>query len=608
MKYFKKVQKNIVKHGAIILVLILACIFFLATSSFNLFTQDYAFDNNSAIDFVKWGSPDETANYIFAKLYAQEGRLSLQEKYNLSVDNIIRPRSFRSDQGIIKPVSFLGIILLYGGIANVFGYQVIPFLTPFFASLGLIFFYLLIKRIFNPANALLSTFLLSIFPPYIYYTSRSMFHNVLFTVLFIIALYWATLMAEDTYKLKKIKYFWQLKYSRYYYASIFSGLFFAGAIMTRTSELLWLIPTILLLYLFNWRNLGIIKPLFFVLALFIGLLPMFYYNHYLYGSYFYGGYPQMNQSISALAEASSDILTAGVVGAWNNIYDKLSVIKNIIFHFGYNPNQSWAMFQAYFVQMFAWLFWTAVLGLLVFIINFKKSRVRQWIYLSILLLLGFILTVYYGSWEFHDNPDLQAITIGNSYTRYWLPIYLGAIPLASLFFIKLSNLLCFFRQGHMAVKSEDINGQRSLFVHSGPERFCLIFFRSLIIIFLAFIFGRFVLFGSEEGLVYTAKKYQAVRQEWVEVLALTEANSTIITRYQDKLFFPERKVIVGLFNDQNMNKRYAYLAKILPLYYYNFKLDDKAVEYLNNRRLAEVGLHIELVKDITNKFSLYRLR
>src|SRR5680860_640395 len=82
----------------------LAIIFFIGTASYNFLIQS---DN-----FIKWGSPDETANYVIAKLYAQTGEMTVFEKYNLLVNDIIQPRSFRSDAGVLKPVSFLGLILI----------------------------------------------------------------------------------------------------------------------------------------------------------------------------------------------------------------------------------------------------------------------------------------------------------------------------------------------------------------------------------------------------------------------------------------------------------------------------------------------------------------
>ena len=88
---------------------------------------------------------------------------------------------------------------------------------------------------------------------------------------------------------------------------------------------------------------------------------------------------------------------------------------------------------------------------------------------------------------------------------------------------------------------------------------------------------------------------------------LTEDDSTIITLYHDKLFFPERKVIVGLFDDQSMNQEYAKLVNLASVYYYNFNFQENDLEYLNSTRLASVCLQIKNIKKINDKFTLYQL-
>jgi hypothetical protein len=612
MKTIRKIRKTILKNWQEIMLGGFVVLFFIATSSFSFLIHDYSSDLSKQSDFVKWVSPDETANYIFAKLYAQTGEIQLQENYNLLVDDIMRPRSLRSDHGAIKPVSFLGIILIYGQIASIFGYKIIPFLTPFFASIGIVFFYLFVRKLFGRHNAFLSAMFLVFFPPFFYYTTRSMFHNVLFTVLLIISLYFSLLMGEKGNPFKRIENLFKLKYFKKYIFSALAGTFLGLTIVTRVSELLWLLPLFLFLWLFNMRRVGITKFLIFLSFLIIATLPMFYYNQLLYGSFFAGGYPQMNQSIQVLATASTDIVGSSVGGGWLFLKDKLEIIKNTIFHFGFDWEQSKLMFQNYFIDMFAWIFWSAIVGLVLFFANFKNKKYGQWLYLPAYFLISFILLVYYGSWVFHDNPDLEAITIGNSYTRYWLPVYLGALPFASIFVMRLTKIFCLFSRGKLKDEENDNEDavekeQVSLFEPRGEKTFCRNFLRVVIIFVIAFVSLKFVLYGSEEGLAYTFKKVQDSRTEWEQVIALTENNSAIVTRYHDKLFFPERKVIVGLFDDKNMNDRYGKLAKELPLYYYNFSLKDADIKYLNNRRLAESGLHIELVKKITDDFSLYRL-
>ena len=73
------------------------------------------------------------------------------------------------------------------------------------------------------------------------------------------------------------------------------------------------------------------------------------------------------------------------------------------------------------------------------------------------------------------------------------------------------------------------------------------------------------------------------------------------------MLFPERKVIVGLFDDKRMIEQYANLVELLPVYYYNFTLPAKDVDYLNNKRLAEAGLGIKKIKQVTSDFTLYKI-
>jgi len=45
----------------------------------------------------------------------------------------------------------------------------------------------------------------------------------------------------------------------------------------------------------------------------------------------------------------------------------------------------------------------------------------------------------------------------------------------------------------------------------------------------------------------------------------------------------------------------------MPVYYYNFYLNDKDVTYLNERKFAPYNLEMKLIKKINAKFGLYQL-
>lgn len=606
-KIFRFIKRGLKNHGHIMAVFLLALLFFTGTAYYNSQVRPEG--------FVFWGSPDENANYVFTKLYGQTGRISIFEGYNLYVEDILHPRSIRSDWGELKPVSFLGIIIIYGKIVSVLGYKVIPYLTPFFASLGIIFYYLLIKKLFGRRNAFLSAFLLTGFPVYIYYSARSMFHNVLFLVLLLASLYFSYLMVEKSGQTKKKFFNLNLKNINWF-TGVFAALggYLLGlALMVRTSEALWLLPALGILWLFNFKKVGISKLLVFLSFTFIGWLPAGYWNQILFGHPIYSGYPEMNTSVAQIADSGQKL--AGVIIPTNlaQIKQLLSQVKTNVFYFGLDPAKSASMFNYYFIRMFPWIFWPAVAGLFLRLRRIYSWKKRDFAYLSALIIASVILVLYYGSWEFFDNPDVTSRTIGNSYTRYWLPIYLGATPFASLFLIKLTRGLFPFGKWKLKWRG-NLDWLRAKFENSGlrkqlelRSKFAVNGLRIIIVWGILIISLNFVLFGSEEGLYYNLANQKIGEMVYLEVMDKTEENSVIITTYYDKIFFPRRKVIVGDFSSPEINQRYAQVAEYLPLYYYNFSFDKEAIEYLNNRRLAEVGLSIDKIEKIGHNFCLYKL-
>lgn len=554
-------------HYTVLAVTLLAVAFFVFTASFNYLSQEP--------EFVKWLSPDETANYISAKVYAETGTLQFFEKYNLIAKDIIHPRSFRSDWGWIKPVSFIGLPLFYGWLGHLFGTPVLPYLTPFFGALGIIFFYLLNKELFNRHIGLISAALLAVFPVYTYFSARSFFHNILFLVALLIGLYCSVIIATRRNQQQKYRQFLLPL------VAFVAGLGFALAITVRTSELLWVAPLLLGLYLFNCHRISLLKLVCLLAGLGVGLAPVLYWNHILFGAWFASGYPELNSSLGTLSESGSALAVTTFSGNFFNLHPLLAKIKMTIFHFGYKPDQSFNLFGKYVITMFPWLFWSAVAGLIIFLLNIKQYSRGRWLYILAWACLSLILIIYYGSWTFYDNPDPKSFTIGNSYTRYWLPFYLGALTLASLAIATITNWL--------------------------RKPVLILLTRFVIVIILAVISIQFVWFDESEGLKVSITKQAAAKEEWQHVLELTEINSVIITRYHDKVLFPERKVIVGLFDDKHIIAEYARLADYIPVYYYNFTFPEKDVNYLNNGPLKEAGLQLRPIKQVTPDFTLYRL-
>lgn len=573
------------KNLNLILVCFLAAIFFILCASFNYLSQDQ--------DFTKWSSPDETANYFFAKRLSQQGNLSFFDSANLISEGWTIPRSVRSDEGWTKPVSFLGIILIYGSLGAIFGLALIPFLTPLFAALGIIVFYLIIKRLFSDRVALWSAVLLASFPVYIYYSARSMFHNVLFVVLCLFAWYFLLLSASrSTVSVKTTAWFLNKEIWLSLVLAFIGGIFFGLAAITRTSEVLWLLPVVGLIILVYRRHLRLSAWLLSGLGFIAPLIPVAYYNQLLYGAFWRGGYNEMNRSVDSILNNSSDLWRFAWLGKFDYYWSYLTNIFHQVFYFGFKYEKSLIAFSHYVVEMFPLLFGVSLLGLTILIVRIIWFSEKKYLtYLVTLFLLSVYLIFYYGSWQFNDNPDITRFTIGNSYTRYWLPIYLGLMPLASLAIVRVTESLPWH-------KSQNTVSWRRL-VAPGLQATAILI---IAIWSLLFVFS-----GSEEGLLYIYYNNLEERRGVEQVWSLTENESIVITRYHDKFLWPERRVIMGTLPNNEINQVIKRLVAYYPLYYYNFYLNEADVAYLNSRKLATDNLRLIFIKRIGAKFALYRI-
>ncbi len=135
-----------------------------------------------------FNSPDEMANFYFAKNVALHNSLNVAEPLNNELGKRVYPRSIAAGNGMLRPLSFVGLPVIYGVLAKLFTAPAIPFFTGFIAALAGLVFYILLRKFFEKKWALLGTFLFYINPAYFYYTARGMFHNVLFVNLLLAVL------------------------------------------------------------------------------------------------------------------------------------------------------------------------------------------------------------------------------------------------------------------------------------------------------------------------------------------------------------------------------------------------------------------------------------
>ncbi|PIR93528.1 hypothetical protein COT99_00245 [Candidatus Falkowbacteria bacterium CG10_big_fil_rev_8_21_14_0_10_43_10] len=552
--------EKIFRNWRIIVLTSLAVIFFILYSW-------YPFQVAGSTNF-KFASPDETANYFWARQYAAGQELSYFEPLNIIANDAVAPRSARSDSGAVKPVSFLGIILIYGALAKIFGSGIIIYLTALLAAIGALFFYGIIKRVFNENIAWLSALMLFVLAPYWYYASRSMFHNVLFIDLLLGGIYLLITNGVTPADLTKRAYRqWLLVFS--------SGIFFGLAIITRASELIWLGPAALISWLFYFKQTDWRKLILFLVGIFLALMPLFYYNQILYGGALNFGYN---------AKANNYLTPPSVAEKSEEKIISVNKIKNFVLPFGLNFKNAAKHFLYYYPLMFWYLFWPALLGAMMFLYRYQTRDKKQRLYFINFVAVSVIVIFFYGSWKIQDNPNPAGITIGNSYARYWLAMYVMSLPLAAMFFTALGNLF-------------------------KPARLRTAIIAILIGASAAFNIQTAV-FNPEEGLMAMAKSIIQDERRVNEIKAMIEPRAVIISERFDKFFWPEYKVIAGNLSSRAPLTAYANLVEQgAPLYYYGFIFPPQDLDYLNSRKLAAAGLQVEPVKlDEESRLGLYQVK
>ncbi len=558
--------KKQLKLDNYLLILILIGIVFLLIYSFLAFALPVSWEAQPKLIL---NSPDETSNLFYAGQFANESSLQFEEQANQVADGLVTPRSMRVINGQTVPAGFLGLPIIYGLIAKIVGTCSIPFLTPIIGVIGLIFFYLLIKEIFERGVAFLATLFAFILPAFWYYSTKSMMPNVAFVSFFIIALYFLIKITSNTEARSNIHSGYASRRVLYY---ILFGLFLALSLMIRTSEIVWVGLLVLIVLLVNFKKIKISLLVFSLLVFVITFSPVFYFNQQIYGSPVSLGY-----DLSVDLEGK-DIINQG-----------LTLAEKLFLPFGFHPRLALRNLYNYTFTIFP--FWTILImiSFLIFslrflIINHQSSFINhnnkdktKLLYLIIFILISSYLTIYYGSWSFHDNPDLSAITIGNSYIRYWLPLYLFSLPFLSYVIVK------YFKKYKAGLP--------------------------LIVIYLLTVLTmssyQAVMLDKDEGIFKVKRNLTDYQQIAATVINQTESNSIIIADTMDKVFFPARKVIFRLYNSQHYVKIRELIEAGYPVYYFYFTRTNEELVKFNQKYFEDFGLKVgESILDF-EELSLY---
>ena len=542
-----KIGKKIEVEWQLIALFLLGLIFFLVYS-FLAFKLPLSWTDNPKLVL---NSPDETSNLFFSHLYAYQSVPQFKDVANEIAGGLVAPRSMRVINGQTAPASFLGLPIIYGFIAKIIGVGFIPFLTPAIAVIGLLFFYLLIKEIFNKETAFIAALLGFILPAYWYYSTKGLFPNVAFVSFFIIALYFFIKIIKG---LGTLKPFWQLAYYG------LAGVFLALTLMVRTSEIVWIIPLFVILAAIHWRRLRLDYLFFALIVCLLVFSPVFFINQRIYGSPLSIGYSL------ALELKDKNLLEQGV-----------TFLEKMFLPFGFNLGLIFKNLFNYTFKLFP--LWTGLSLMMVALylltlfspLTFRKKNT---LYLALYGLFSAYLVIYYGSWPIWDNPDPNAVTIGTSFVRYWLLPYLFILPIwawvFSFYLKKIKYPLAVILFGVLAVNAFQL-----------------------------------VMLDKSEGIFKVRQNLEEYQQIAAQVVAATETNAVIISERMDKVFFPARRVIYKLNQPADYQNAKKLLENDYPVYYFNFTLNDETLRQLNENFYEPQGLKVnQSLLDFKNQ-SLY---
>ncbi|MBI4457379.1 hypothetical protein HY633_00255 [Candidatus Uhrbacteria bacterium] len=503
-----------------------------------------------------FNSPDESANAYFASVFAESGRLWFLEALNFEGEDMIHPRSMRVVDHFTVPGGFLGLPLLYGAAAKAVGLGAIFYITPLLAVLAALAWGALAGRWFGARIGVFSGALLLAHPAWWYESARTLMPNVPFLALLIFgaAMFWlrpfSAYFARHAYRGLVAPYL----------DDIFAGMLVGLALFVRPSEAYWLAVGGLAAAVVLRRDLPWKRLIVAVVSMALAFAPTFILNQAIYGNPLASGYG------SAFAGVSTEQPSAGRGSAL------LGSATPYLFPLGLAPRTALRNAFTYGIAFFPW--WSALVAAALVALVRQARRRRPSkpavAYAAVAAAVSCWLLLFYGSWIFHDNPDPGAVTIGSSYLRYWLPIFVfSTVPVAWLASAGLDRLPAKRRLAAAAI------GLAAFFAVSAATVFT----------------------APQEGLLAVRASLVGFEKTAAEIFELTPKKSLIVVDRADKFLFPERSVIVPLRSEATY-RVVSKLRKTLPIFYYGITFPDEDLGYLNEIKLPPLGLGIEPVKAI----------
>ena len=514
----------------------------------------------------RFNSPDETAVFYFLSEFLSEGKLYYEDTANQWGEGLVHPRSMLAFGNKVVPITFPAFFLIFGAVGLVLGLKSLVYVVPFLSVLTVFAFFYIIKQFWGRRVAMISAFVLALHPAFIYYTARGFLPNALFVDLFILGIFFLVKCAVSLANKEN--------YTPFIYC--FLAVFLIDyARSVRPFELIWMwiVVGAVFIYYKDWYALIWKK----IIAIWLGVAIFFTVvvlglNWWLYGNPFSSGYYIFsNRSVEVVETAPMEKVKA-----------ELTKVKKVDLH---NISSN---FYCFLVYVFPWFAILATLGA-VNIFYDKRLSFRNcgnWRerfknlpfeikYIFIFLAVMAILLVFYGSWNFTDNISGN-VTIGNSYVRYFLPIYIMGIPLVAVF---LNKFLV----------------KRSLLVSA---------------LGIMSVWSVIAVWSGEDGIASIRKNFeQYARTRAIVLQKIAKDSSIIISERSDKIFFPDLRVI------SIPEKNYAILGRPVSnllnngfnVYFYT-EMKDEDIAYFRDRYFKDSSLVLEKKVNLDDGFNLWEIK
>lgn len=505
-----------------------------------------------------FNSPDETANFFATESFDLYSSLGRPESLNDAAPGLIHPRSIVARGDYLLPVSFWGLPVIYGLISKAIGLGMTPFIIPVFSALTVFLFYFFIKKIFDAETGFWSSVALAFLPPFLYFSNRGFFHNILFFDLLVLAL--VVLLYRPVEFLGK--YAGKKKWLYTFGDDIWSPILLGLAFWVRPVEFIWVLPilvgaAIVFRKQLKRDNLILASCIFaaFVIVFFVA-------NKNLYGAWLGSGY--------LLARGKN--LADGAAAA--------TAARESLLPFGFHPRQILANIWNYFLGLFPALGWSYVLGagFFAFRIYLRDLTRRENFYFFAWAAASAFLFAYYGSGVFNDSATPGAVTPAISYFRYWLPVFAFGLPMALGWIL---SALKIFSEKFGKIVMSAVLGIYALI--------------SVLIVFMA----------PGDGLVDVQKEIFSYRDIIAQAEAIIPPGALVLVHKADKVFFPQWPV--ALFDDSD--EFYDSIAKLRAerrVYY--FRPGPTPKEQLDIRnKFGERNLNMKRV-EIFGKNVLYEIK